>query len=189
MRTPDGQPSPVSSPFDTIVARGPRRQCCSRCHGRGNARLSARSQACAWARRGSPGRQGGAAPDRYPAIEDHAVIGDLHTVALVATDGTIDWSCLPRFDSPAMFRVPAGRGPWRQLRGPVRSGPDQAAVHARFQRAGDQVPGHRLGRRGDRLHGSPPRRRTAGATWAPAGPSAAGGPGNRRLHDHLPPGI
>ena len=43
-------------------------------------------------------------PDRYPAIEDHAVIGDLHTVALVATDATIDWwCCLPRFDSPAVF--------------------------------------------------------------------------------------
>ncbi len=42
-------------------------------------------------------------PDRYPAMEDHAVIGDLHTVALVATDGTIDWCCLPRFDSPAVF--------------------------------------------------------------------------------------
>ena len=42
-------------------------------------------------------------PDRYPAIEDHAVVGDLHTVALVATDGTIDWCCLPRFDSPAVF--------------------------------------------------------------------------------------
>ena len=42
-------------------------------------------------------------PDRYPAIEDHAVIGDLHTVAMVATDGTIDWCCMPRFDSPAVF--------------------------------------------------------------------------------------
>ena len=42
-------------------------------------------------------------PDRYRAIEDHAVIGDLHAVALVATDGTIDWCCLPRFDSPAVF--------------------------------------------------------------------------------------
>jgi GH15 family glucan-1,4-alpha-glucosidase len=42
-------------------------------------------------------------PDRYPAIENHAVIGDLHTVALVATDGTIDWCCMPRFDSPSVF--------------------------------------------------------------------------------------
>ncbi len=55
---------------------------------------------------GSPrgtGHQGGVLADRYPAIEDHAVIGDLHTVALVATDGTIDWCCMPRFDSPAVF--------------------------------------------------------------------------------------
>jgi GH15 family glucan-1,4-alpha-glucosidase len=51
-------------------------------------------------------------PDRYPTIEDHAVVGDLHTVALVATDGTIDWCCLPRFDSPAVFAslLDSGRG-------------------------------------------------------------------------------
>jgi GH15 family glucan-1,4-alpha-glucosidase len=39
----------------------------------------------------------------YPAIEDHGLIGDLQTSALVAIDGTVDFMCLPRFDSPAIF--------------------------------------------------------------------------------------
>jgi GH15 family glucan-1,4-alpha-glucosidase len=40
---------------------------------------------------------------RYPPIAEHGVIGDLHTVALIATDGTVDWYCSPRFDSPSVF--------------------------------------------------------------------------------------
>jgi GH15 family glucan-1,4-alpha-glucosidase len=47
--------------------------------------------------------QGENRPKRYPPIEEHGVIGDLHTVALVATDGTIDWYCCPSFDSPSVF--------------------------------------------------------------------------------------
>jgi GH15 family glucan-1,4-alpha-glucosidase len=39
----------------------------------------------------------------YPNISDHGLIGDLQTAALVTTDGTVDWFCCPRFDSPSVF--------------------------------------------------------------------------------------
>jgi GH15 family glucan-1,4-alpha-glucosidase len=39
----------------------------------------------------------------YRAIHEHGLIGDLHTAALIACDGSIDFCCLPRFDSPTTF--------------------------------------------------------------------------------------
>src|SRR5829696_4045568 len=39
----------------------------------------------------------------YLPIAEHGLVGDLHTVALVGTNGTIDWYCCPAFDSPSVF--------------------------------------------------------------------------------------
>jgi GH15 family glucan-1,4-alpha-glucosidase len=41
--------------------------------------------------------------DRYPNISEHGLIGDLQTAALVTSDGTVDFFCCPRFDSPSVF--------------------------------------------------------------------------------------
>ena len=67
-------------------------------------------------------------------IEDYALIGDGHTVALVARDGAIDWLCWPRFDSDACLSALLGteeHGTWRI--GPAAS----ATVTRRY--AGDDL--------------------------------------------------
>ena len=67
----------------------------------------------------SPLTQSLATPARtgYLPIEDHGVIGDLRSVALVGTDGTIDWYCPGRFDTPSVFAalLDQGRGGYFQI--------------------------------------------------------------------------
>ncbi len=47
--------------------------------------------------------QSAAAPSPFPPIADYAFLSNCHTGALIAPDGTVDWLCVPRFDSASVF--------------------------------------------------------------------------------------
>jgi GH15 family glucan-1,4-alpha-glucosidase len=87
---------------------------------------------------------------RYPDISDHGLIGDLQTAALVTTDGTVDWFCCPRFDSPSVCAslLDADRGGYFRV-GPDGEDyvskqlylPDTALLITRFMTPDDREPG------------------------------------------------
>jgi GH15 family glucan-1,4-alpha-glucosidase len=81
-------------------------------------------------------------------IEDYAIVGDLQTAALIGRNGSIDWLCLPRFDSPACFAAlldtpesgrwllaPAGAGQCTRR----RYRPDTLVLETEWDTAGGSV--------------------------------------------------
>ncbi|GAB2835284.1 hypothetical protein GCM10022221_37850 [Actinocorallia aurea] len=83
--------------------------------------------------------------DRYPGSGDHGMVGDLQTAALIARDGTVDWWCTPRFDSPGVFAslLDLRKGGHWSLEAPEEGGtvrqlhlPDTAILLTRFMGPG-----------------------------------------------------
>jgi GH15 family glucan-1,4-alpha-glucosidase len=71
-------------------------------------------------------------------IEDYAIVGDMQSAALIGNDGSVDWMCLPRFDSAACFSALLGtpeHGSWRIA--PAGTGTDGRATSRRY--AGDTL--------------------------------------------------
>ena len=92
--------------------------------------------------------------DSGPQIEDYALIGDTQTAALVGRDGSIDWLCLPRFDSAACFAALLGDARQRPLAARARRRAcsaterryrdDTLVLETEFDTADGRGPRHRL---------------------------------------------
>ena len=82
------------------------------------------------------------APARYPPISDYALVGDCHSAALIARDGSVDWFCPGRFDAPAVFcrLLDADKGGYLRT-APIGIVLDRAALSRADERARDDLLG------------------------------------------------
>ena len=105
--------------------------------------------------------QSAAAPSPFTPIANYGFLSNCHTGALVAPDGTVDWLCVPRFDSPSVFGALLDRGA-----GGFRFGPFGINVPSdQDLRAGDQLARHVV----EDAHGLGGRARRADDGTAPRG--------------------
>ncbi len=104
-------------------------------------------------------------------IEDYALVGDLQSAALVSRDGSIDWLCLPRFDSEACFAALLGderHGYWqiapaREItRVSRRYRPGTLILETEFTTASGRRPPHRLHAAAGHRPGADPADRRGG---------------------------
>ncbi len=73
--------------------------------------------------------QSGAAPSPFTPIADYGFLSNCHTGALVAPDGTVDWLCVPRFDSPSVFGAVLDRGAGGFRFGPFGTNVPRARIY------------------------------------------------------------
>jgi GH15 family glucan-1,4-alpha-glucosidase len=70
-------------------------------------------------------------------IEDYAIVGDMQSVALIGTDGSVDWLCLPRFDSEACFAAMLGKPEHGRWQIAPAAAPEETVASRRY--AGDTL--------------------------------------------------
>ena len=126
----------------------------------------------------------------YESIDNYGMIGDMHTIALVSIKGSIDWMCMPRFDSPSVFAALLDD----EKGGCFSITPDDDDVTckqfylARHQRAGHPLSVDPGGGGADRFHaGRRPRVRRPPAPRTD--PTNHRGPWQDRIHHGLQAGL